>query len=348
MSKSGASLIALATTEDGKAPSWVRLLPKGVAKPGDKREAWHVNDPEAIALASRAHLPGLVDIDHALDLKPRGSEVPAAGWIEEIAGKGPNGEDGVWGRIAWTTRAAADIADKVYRYISPVFFFDDATRAVGVVVRASLTNNPALPQKALASRERNDQPETSMFKAIAAALALTDTAGEAEILAAIAERAKTSTALATRLTAIGAAAGLTGEIGDDQVVALATRLKSPATAKDGFVPIADFDKLQKDLASLQSSISGDKATVAVEAAIKAGKLVPAQKDWAIGYASRDPEGFATMIGKQPVIVEGGRTAPEKAAPGELTASQKALCAMQGISEDDFKASAKALGMTEAA
>jgi Mu-like prophage I protein len=87
----------------------------------------------------RGRLP--VDYDHSIDLAaPKGLPAPAAGWIDQLEARA----DGIWGRVAWTARAAASIAALEYRHISPVF---DHTRGGAVVriLRAALTNSPAIP-----------------------------------------------------------------------------------------------------------------------------------------------------------------------------------------------------------
>ena len=83
--------------------------------------------------------------------------------------------------------------------------------------------------------------------------------------------------------------------------------------------------------------NGRTAQQEVDAAVAAGKLTPAQKEWAIGYCTRDADGFRKFIGSAPVIVSGDRLTPEQAAAGALTETEKALCTTLGITEDQFKA-----------
>lgn len=354
MSKTGALFIALASAQPGVAlPVWIQLLPAGTARPADDREPWHVQ-PEQVVAASASKLPLAIDADHATDLLPKGSAVPAYGWIEELKAHGPSNEPGVWGRVDWTDLGTKALAGRSYRFISPVFFHDKDTRDVRTVIRASLTNDPALSLKALAAREGETKTETSMsgFAKIAAVLALAATATEDQILAAITAQGETLKATAARLNTLAEAGGLTGikSIGDNEVVALAAKLKAPAAKVDDsqYVPIAKFDELQKQLAAVQSGLAEKDATAKVEAAIAARKLVPAQRDWAIGYASRDPKGFDEMIGKQPVMLENGRIAKDAVAEGELTPEQKALCANMGLTEEAFKKELAANGKKEAA
>jgi len=82
----------------------------------------------------------------------------------------------------------------------------------------------------------------------------------------------------------------------------------------------------------------------VEAAVKARKITPAQKDWAVDYCTRDPEGFKAFVDKQPTLLADGRQAtgePGDTDAGGLTARQKELCAMAGVDPEKFLATRKA-------
>lgn len=93
---------------------------------------------------------------------------------------------------------------------------------------------------------------------------------------------------------------------------------------EGAVPAADVAALKTDLATLRSSVEslstqlatekvrGDaaeqtlkttEAKAKVEALVRAGKLVPAQRAWAEALALKDPEGFEGFAQAAPRIVE---------------------------------------------
>lgn len=338
MPKTAALLIALASAQGGTPPAWIQLLPEGVAKPADDREAWQVT-PATVVTASR--LPFPIDVDHGTDLLPKGTANPAYGWVEELATRGPAGEPGVWGRVEWTELGVKAVASRAYRYISPVFLHDKATRVVGAVIRASLVNDPALSLKALAAREAGTPSlETSMaLKNIAAALMLAATASEADILAAIAKSGEDAKALASRLQAIGEAAGLAGDIGDDQVVALAAKLKATGTVDETkFVSAEKFDALQKQLASVLTTQAASAASAKVDAAITAGRLAPVQRDWALALAAKDPASFDELVQVSPQILSDGRVVQpgdQAKSEGQLTPAQKAVCASMGLAEADY-------------
>lgn len=327
------------TVSGSTAPEWVQLLPFGEVKPQDSRKGWTVKDIASIISASAS--PLAIDYDHGTDREHAAeSNSRAAGWMTELKDGGPAGEPGLWAKVDWTPSGGKAIAEREYRYISPVFMHDKQTHEVTRVLRAALTNNPALELKALASQEQ----ETDLnLKALAAKLGLPETATEAEVLAAIETLTQTKTALASKtklLSSVATAAGLAADkdIGDTEVTAICAKLKTPS--KGGETEIATLQKqvddLNIELASFKKGNAEEKAKAAVDAAIADGKLPPAQKEWAISYCSRDPEGFNTFIGKQAKVLPDGRIAPTDAKDGVLSAEEKQICAQLGLSEDDYK------------
>ena len=189
-----------------------------------------------------------------------------------------------------------------------MFRYETATRVVRRITGAALTNDPAMFMRAIASTQPRTETDMDLDK-LRTALGLADEAGEAEILEAAA-----------------AAGG-----GDPD--------------PDEFVPRAEFDRLRETLARLETEGAEARATAAVDAAVKAGKVTPASRDWALGYARKDAAGFAEFVEGAPAILDGGRAVPA-AAPGEggdaLTAEERAVCRATGVSEEDFRASRKAL------
>jgi len=92
--------------------------------------------------------------------------------------------------------------------------------------------------------------------------------------------------------------------------------------------------LTTKLNNLERERAVEKATAAVDEAIKARKLTPAQRAWGIDYASRDPRGFATFASNQPTLLS--PTDPVRtnlqagSAPGGTMAE---VCANLGIDPD---------------
>lgn len=89
-----------------------------------------------------------IDYEHGIEGAEPGQAIPAAGWIKAID-DAPDENGILWGTVEWTRKAAAHIAAKEYKYISPVI--DPTVRdnktgdAQGwTLTSAALTNTPVL------------------------------------------------------------------------------------------------------------------------------------------------------------------------------------------------------------
>ena len=137
------------------APEWITLIPAANFKGFDGRGPYRLDQPghvvaateEMIAKHMTAGLP--LDFDHATDFAaPEGRQSPAAGWIKQV--RAVNGA--IQGRIEWTPKGKDAVEAHEYRYVSPVFEYDDEGSVVRLL-RAALTNNPNLNLPAIASAE---------------------------------------------------------------------------------------------------------------------------------------------------------------------------------------------------
>lgn len=348
-------------------PDWVELIPAGTFDVRDSRGPFRNDDPEAVIEASRALAMDMpIDFEHQTEFAEKnGQPAPAAGWIKELAVRA----GAIWGRVEWTERARAMLAAKEYRFLSPVF---NHTKSLSVtrVLRAGLTNNPALFLTAITKMEESDM-DPKLARALAL-LGLKDKASEDDIATAISKLTASETAIASIRGALklgetvsaedvakALAAALEADgAGDLKAIAKAAGLADTATAGEiatvvakavaagkpdpgEFVPRSEFDKVSTALAKLQADDAEEKATAAVDGAITEGKITPAQRDWAVGYAKTDAKGFADYVENAPVIVKpgpGGGNPPARKAGGPLDETEKAVCAMTGISEEDFKKS----------
>ena len=363
------------------APREILLLPAGEipTRPHDSRAPWRNPDADAVVAATRELGSDIaVDFEHQTQRsETNGQPAPAAGWIKRVFAR----DGAVWGEVEWTDRAKAMIEAKEYRFISPTFIFDKATRTIARIVGAALTNDPAFYMRAIANAQTGEESDMDLEK-LRKALGLAATATEAEILAA----AETAAAGAKALVAVAAALALAKDTAADSVAAAVTAmvksrkaiakaagLGEDASAEDvetavatakasanaggapdpaAFVPRAEFDAVKERLAAVETNTAEASATAAVDQAIKDGKVTPASRNWALGYAKKDPEGFAAFAKDAPKILSSGRVAPS-GKPGDggdtLTDEERAVCRATGVSEKDFIESRKALaGETEEA
>jgi phage I-like protein len=335
---------SVALPGDGQAPDWVHLIPAGRFTGVDGRGPYSLKDVDAVlATSAPAGIDPVIDYDHQTDLaavKGVGGTAPAAGWVKEFEARA----DGIWGRVEWTARAAAAIAAREYRYISPVFQHTKSGEVLKVL-RAGLTNNPNLQLTALASQETDlsklkpeGVPMEELLKELAGAFGLPEDSDRKAVVAHATQLVAGSSAQATAIAAMAKAAGAKEDAAPDAVVTAvqAAITKAPAEVvpdPEKFVPAEVVTSLQAQVRELM----GDKTTQVVDQAIKDGKVPPANRDWAIAYHSKDPEGFAKFLGGQPAIVTAG-AAPGGKIDGEgpLDADDLAMCSAMGIDPEEFK------------
>lgn len=314
-------LVALnVSLPDGAAPpEWVELLPSGVIEGRDGRTFVNDRPDDVVAafVANRGPLP--IDWEHASEIKaPEGEEAPAAGWIEELQNRAGQ----IWGRVAWTPRAAQQILAKEYRFLSPVFVFEKLTARVLQLLSAGLTNQPNLVMTALNRRADDDLTEVPM-KRVLEALGLKPEATEEEAVTAVQTlRAEVTTAKAAN---------------------------SQAPSLDKYVPRADFDaavgraaNAEKKLADAEKAKAEAEIDAAIGDALKAGRITPATVDYhkaqcrtegglerfkqfvKAAVAVGDPSG---LDGKKPGGEEHGKA---------LNAEQKKVCSLLGIPEAEYQ------------
>ena len=315
---------ATATEKEEKvtaAPEWIELLPAGVFYGRDGRGPFRLDDPAAViesttAMQMNAGLP--IDYDHATDFgAPEGRPAPAAGWIRELEVRG----GAVWGRVEWTARAANSIVAREYRYVSPVFQFDPKDGVVTRLLRAGLTNNPNLHLTAIAAsraatKASNARDERMEFptEELRELLNLEGDATGADVIAKVRELVRAGDAISSEIGA---------------------HTHDPAH----FVAIAEFERTLTELNALKAERARERAAHTVEEAIRAGKIVPAQREWAIAYCAADARGFQAFAAKQPSIVGenlglGGEPPADRRAGG-LNAAELAICAQLGLKHSEF-------------
>lgn len=335
-----ASLYTPVAGADGQPKEWLLLFPMGDVVTNDGRR-WTIPDKayadQLVAASNRRagsrRLP--VDYDHQTvfaAVPGVGGTAKASGWFGAMEVR----DDGIYFRPEWTPKATASIVDKEYLYISPTFVDDDQGR-VACIWGAALTNTPALDLGAVASSAPTQQMESAaMLKDIAAALGLAETASQADILAAIAAGKTAQTAASGVLAEIRTAAGVSADADAPAVCAAITALKT--TGDDADLKAAVIT-LTAEVNTLKSSGVRKAAEDKVDAAIKAGKIVPATRDIFITLASERPAEFDTLIGVQPVVLDPGRVDRAKVDVNAITLSdvERSVCAATGVTEADFLA-----------
>ncbi|MER9545607.1 phage protease [Mesorhizobium sp. M0437] len=345
----------------------MRLVPSGKfeARDGRKFDSGNRANQEAIVARTRqyhATTDMVVDYDHQSVFGVKdgvGGTAKAAGWVKELQVR----DDGIWGRVAWTPSAAAAIKAEEYRYLSPVIPHRKADGRVLLILNVALTNTPALDLEAAAASAvfaNLSEKGTEMDK-ILTALGLPKGTGEDAVLSAIQALLTSSTALARAagltedaqptavLTAVTAAvadraklakaAGLKPEaVTDDIVGAVQSALKANNPDPEKYVPIAALTELRDQLKELRDETSADKAEDAVTAALTAGKLTPAMKEWGIALFKSNKAAFEKFVETQPVLTKPQLDNPrrETKTGDTLDEAQLAVCTAMGLAPDAYK------------
>lgn len=324
----------LAASTDGyPAGCNAHITPDGPFRADDGRprsmegvavDDWLMNAEIAAALIAAVRgKPILYDYDH----NSLWGDTRAAGWIVDlvyVAGRG------LFGRVEWTPRGAREIADKEFRYSSPLFTFNPQTGAITELLSVALTNNPALGDLGAVDLVRR------------AALAALPLGALANQFLNVGESLMTPEQLAA-LTAErdglkSTVASLTAERDGlkTQVAALTTErdgLKTQVAAltseRDGLIAAqaqAALAAEQTEHATLlAAALSGDQP-----------RLVPAQKAWAEKLSLAALKEYLEATG--PVALAAQQSAPP-AGDGRhgLSQDERALCAKMGVTAEQFAA-----------
>ena len=133
---------------------------------------------------------------------------------------------------------------------------------------------------------------------------------------------------------------------DNKAVCELLGLKAGAAAEDVTAKIMELKSgtvdgvnLAEELKALKQQNAEREANDAVILALKAGKITPAQKEWAKSYALSDPKGFGSFVEKAPQIVPMDKIELDdvKALKSDaLDADTLLVCKQLGISPDDVK------------
>lgn len=342
---------AISPVEDETLPEWMHLIPAGEFAGQDGRGPFVVTSVEALIAASM--LPGRklpVDINHAIDhVGGYGGATPAQAWIVELQSR----EDGIWGRVEWTPEGAWAMASKAYGYVSPVFVHttEDRPYKVQRLLRAALTNNPNLTLTALHTAGQLQTQEFDMLDQLRKALGLSETATEAEVLAAVSSAHNANQAHLALMTQIREAVGVPATVeGSSLVTAIQSRGKASPTEAENAELRTVVTSLQSQLTTLATTTARDKAETAIDAAIKEGKIVPALRDHMIARHMKAPDEVETEL-KHAVSLNAGGVPPRRqmqdGGVAMMTSADEQVLAQMGLDPDAFQKQAKTLHGKEA-
>jgi phage I-like protein len=320
-----------------------------------------------------------LDYEHqSLHAEQNGQPAPRSASMrtfEWVAGDGLYATD-----VMWTDKAAAAVVAKEYEYISPVLIYD-ANFLVQDVFNAALVHTPGLlgikgidpvfsdPMALGASllsalNTHGGHDVNPLLKALLAALKLPETATEAEAntamaalqaqaatgaaaVAAVATTCKVDAATLKDGAAVTAAlaahtTALTEQVKTETTTSVTAALaaKPAGTADAGTLQVVAA--LQAQVVALQAQVDGDKVITTVDDALKARKLLPVQRQWAIDLGKKDFAALSAFVAAAPVLAPGvGDSQAAGAATGgatgvaALSADQKAIAAQLGIDHAEY-------------
>jgi len=261
---------------------------------------------------------------------------PAAGWITALDDRGDGPKGGLWARVNWTDRAASYLQQREFRYLSPVLLVGKADRRPQTIHSVALTNVPeihgALALVASADHIHNeeDQMRERLVMILKLAADVTDEALIASVQA-LAERPAIAPELREALQ-------LSAQATPSEAVATIHALQQGHTLT--VETTRQVTALQIEVKTLRDQAAVRSRDELVATALSQGKITPAQREWAEGYALRDAEGFKTFVDKSPVIVPvgGAMTLPlsQPAGAGGIDESQRTINRALGISDEQFR------------
>jgi phage I-like protein len=260
-------------------------------------------------LAARFAADGVkipIDINHATEiLAPQGKRADPVGWITAVEIEGV----ALLGSVEWIDPSGAIALLRAYPYVSPAFPAPKGEaewlKSVALVASPALGNQPAL------AAADPDQPQEIPMKTVFAALGLAETASEAECLAAV----------ITLKTKSDPATTVAKAIHDETVAKLAA-----ATA---------------ELTKTRDETRKGKVDAVIEGALKAKKILPAQKDHYVSLCATD-EGLAAveaLLAASPELLAasglGDKPVPD-ADVVQLSAEDKAVMTQLGLTEEAYR------------
>ncbi|HEY8157100.1 MAG TPA: phage protease [Methylobacter sp.] len=310
----GSVALALAVTaNESQAEQWIHVMPSGEFSARDGRGPWAMHNAEAVIAASSAFAgkkPIPVDYDHQIDHAGKnGQPAPAAGWIKQLQAR----PDGLWGLVEWTEKASAHLDAKEYRYLSPVFNHTPSGE-VTRVLRAALTNNPALELTALASTQGTDMLNQDPMVELRGLLELPNDADMTAIIQMVSDYKS-------------AACGTKPDV-------------------DQFVSIGEFQEaIASTTVAFQRQAEETAWATAVDQAIQQGHILPQHKEVALALCHNDKDKFDQFVATISPFLKGirsmqtGGLAPEQRGaserPAHIDETARAVCKALGHSQQEF-------------
>lgn len=358
-----ANAVEVRANGKAEAPDQVMLLRRGQSDTVDGL-VYQVDEVamKAMILAFQENkLDVVIDYDHQ---SLKGDRAPAAGWIKGLEAR----EDGLWASVEWTPAGQEHIANKEYRYMSPVFWMDQETKRPVVLTNVALTNNPRIKDyPPIVNSLRGEGME--FLKRLIGIFKLAEGASEEDVVQRANALQEANSAMKMAWDGLRQLVGLDDKAELEQVANAVTlqvnKAKEAATGKT-LIPnsvlsllglsetagetevtgaIQGLKRGSDQTADLVAKVNALETAAAkrdakelVAGGLKAGKIAPDQQEWAQNYAEKDPKGFQAYLNTAPQVVPVSPLSKGPAAPGggAPDAVQLEVNSKLGLSQDDFK------------
>lgn len=319
------------------APETISVLPIGhVVSSKGEFDVDEESYREMKAQIAKRGVDLVVDYEHQT---LKGCEAPAAGWVKELKLE----DSQIKAVVEWTERGAEYLKNREYRYLSPVVSVRKSDNKAMGLHSLALTNTPAIEgMTPIVNSENFEGGNNNMdlIKKLAELLGLGENATEEQVMEALKACIAENKSLKE------------GQKSDDEAV-VANKAVCELLGLEAGAPAADVSakimelksgniggvNVVEELKALKQQNAERDADAAVTLALKAGKITPAQKDWARSYALSDPKGFGSFVEKAPQIVPMGEVELEdtKALKSDtLDEATMLACKQLGVDPEDVK------------
>lgn len=306
---------------DGKTetPEWLEIIPAGIFTGRDGRRFKNINPNQAINNMIERDVDIPLDIEHATEVRaPQGQSAPAQSWIDAKPENFEIRDGAVWGRVNWNSAGLNLIQQDEYRYYSPAFYVDPNNQVDIIGVKSiGFTNTPNLSLTALNNEENPDMD----LSQLAALLGLNSEASLDVIIGAV------------------------NTLKNEKQVAL-NSAKTPDATK--FIPKETYDLALNRAETAEQKLADDATeqktvavNAAVDAAVTAGKIAPANKDFYVTSCNAEGglEAFNKFVETAPVIAPTGSTVDASKPPAggtvSLNAEERVVATQLGLTDEEF-------------
>lgn len=318
MHKQAQLTIELLASDASAAPAEFCIFQPGVNR--TTKGAFLFSDKSRVAVMASVEDYGnqfCIDYGHAMFVPKPGTDpadaYKAAGWFKPAVRNGA-----LWAtEVTWTPKAAAAIAAREYRYVSPAFHHGPDGE-VEELINVGLTNIPATKQMTPLVASQTQSEPVPMEKLIAL-LALTSKATEADIAVEVSALKSTHVALLA----------VTGKGSQSEALGVIAAWKAGAEQTEA---------LSARLASMELASRKAEVTALITAAVKEGKVAPAQVASLSQVGDRDPEWLKAFLGASVAVLPKATREPASAtAVATLSQDEMKMAKLFGHKPEDVAA-----------